>query len=320
LADASTQFYYLDNARNQQGPVPVADVARLIRDGAITRETQVWHAGMPDWRAAGQLNEFALLFGPPGPPPMRPPMPPAGGAMPMQASAIHPAMQAMPMRPGAAGPTDTLVPSFAVWGLFWRALLSGLGNFVIIPSPWTSTVLYRFLVVNTSLPDGRRLTFAGQAGDIWYVFIGMGLVGLVGQVIPFAILITLPVSLMLSWVALRWVCEKTGAQDGSVRIAFTGGMWGFVGWGVLLILSFITIIGWAWVLRILISWICRNVSGTHRFEFTGTGLGILGRTLLFMLVCIFIIPIPWMLRWFYRWLVSRVRVADSNPTPASPAD
>ncbi len=309
MADASTQFYYLDGARNQQGPVPVADVARLIRDGTITQGTLVWHAGMPDWRPAGQLNEFASLFGPPGPPAMRPPMPPGGGAMPTRAPA--PGMQAMATGAGTARPTDALVANFAVWGLFWRSILSGIGNLFIIPSPWTSTVLYRFLVSNTSLPDGRRLTFAGQAGDIWYVFIGIGLIGLAGQVIPFALLISLPVSLMLSWVVLRWVCEKTGAEDGSVKLTFTGGMWGYVGWNVLLILSFITIIGWAWVLRILMSWICRNVSGTHRFEFTGTGLGILGRTLLFALVSMFIIPIPWMLRWYVSWLVSQVRVAQA---------
>src|SRR5215469_7247165 len=77
MVDASTQCYYLDAARNQQGPVSPADLARLVRSGAITRDTLIWFAGMPDWRPAGQINEFASLFAPPagGPPPMRPPMP-----------------------------------------------------------------------------------------------------------------------------------------------------------------------------------------------------------------------------------------------------
>jgi len=81
MVDASTQCYYLDAARNQQGPVSAADLARLVRSGTISRDTLIWFAGMPDWRPAGQVNELASLFGPPaGPPPIRPPMPPAGAA------------------------------------------------------------------------------------------------------------------------------------------------------------------------------------------------------------------------------------------------
>src|SRR5690349_12490291 len=81
MVDASTQCYYLDAARNQQGPVSAADLARLVRSGTIARDTLIWFAGMPDWRPAGQVNELASLFGPPAsPPPMRPPMAPAGAA------------------------------------------------------------------------------------------------------------------------------------------------------------------------------------------------------------------------------------------------
>src|SRR5689334_8563466 len=80
MVDSSAQCYYLDASRTQQGPATVSDLARLVRSGAITRDTMVWFAGMPDWRPAGQVNELASLFGPSGPPPMRPPMPPAGAA------------------------------------------------------------------------------------------------------------------------------------------------------------------------------------------------------------------------------------------------
>jgi uncharacterized membrane protein YhaH (DUF805 family) len=78
MADASTQCYYLDSARNQQGPVAAADVARLIRSGTINRDTLMWYPGMADWRPASQISEFASLFS--GPPPMRPPMAPGGAA------------------------------------------------------------------------------------------------------------------------------------------------------------------------------------------------------------------------------------------------
>jgi uncharacterized membrane protein YhaH (DUF805 family) len=69
--------YYLDGARNQQGPVPSEEIARLIRGGTIRRDTMIWHAGMPDWSPVGQVSEFAALFGQAAPP-ARPPGPSAG--------------------------------------------------------------------------------------------------------------------------------------------------------------------------------------------------------------------------------------------------
>jgi uncharacterized membrane protein YhaH (DUF805 family) len=93
MVDGSTQCYYLDASRTQQGPASVSDLARLVRSGAITRDTMIWFAGMPEWRPAGQVNELASLFGPSGPPsasappPMRPPMPAAS----MGAPAMRPA-------------------------------------------------------------------------------------------------------------------------------------------------------------------------------------------------------------------------------------
>ena len=297
--------YYVDGARNQQGPVPTDEIARLIRSGAIRRDTLVWHAGMPDWSPAGQASEFASLFGQTAPPrpsavPYSPQPEPQGPAP------SYPGH----MPPAAADGGDRLVAQLGVWGLFWRWLLVVLGNFVVIPAPWTATMLYRYFGENTWLPDGRRLTFAGQAGDIWYVFIGLALLGLVGQLHEAAPLITLPLSTMLNYVAFRWLCDKVGSEDGSVKLAFTGGFWGYVGWSVLLFLSIITIIGWAWVTKFFMRWVCRNISGTLNFDFVGTGWGILWRTIVFTLASIFIIPIPWMIRWLTVWFISQVRVEN----------
>lgn len=84
--------YYLDGARNQQGPAPAAEIARLVRNGTIRRDTLIWYAGMPDWRPAGQVNEFASLFthAPrPSGPPMQRTVPNAGAyqGQPRQAQA-----------------------------------------------------------------------------------------------------------------------------------------------------------------------------------------------------------------------------------------
>jgi len=69
--------YYLDGARNQQGPVSSEEIARLIRNGTIRRDTMVWSAGMPEWSPAGKVGEFAPLFAQAAPP--RPTGPSAGG-------------------------------------------------------------------------------------------------------------------------------------------------------------------------------------------------------------------------------------------------
>jgi len=76
-------FYYLDGARNQQGPVPPDEIARLVRAGTVRRDTMVWSAGMPEWSPAGQVSDLASLFAQGAPPP-RPAGPPAA---PMQRAA-----------------------------------------------------------------------------------------------------------------------------------------------------------------------------------------------------------------------------------------
>jgi hypothetical protein len=195
-----------------------------------------------------------------------------------------------------------------VWGLFWRSLLAVLGNFVVIPSPWTTTNVYRYFGTNTWLPDGRRLTFTGGPGDIWYVFIGLAVLGLLGQVTHLALLIALPLTFCLNYVVFRWLCDKTGSEDGSVKLAFIGSFWGYLGWNLLILLSTVTIIGGAWALKFFLRWVCRNISGTVNFEFVGTGWGILWRIIALVLGSIFLIPIPWLLRWFTVWLLAQVRV------------
>ncbi len=305
MADAP-ECYYLDAARNQQGPVAAAEIVRLIRNGTIRRDTLVWYAGMPEWRPVSQVNEFASLFAQAGPP--RPPATPYSGQAPRFPDAVQERLASRAAIDGDI-PVEGLTVRLGVWGLFWRSLLVILGNFVVIPAPWTNTTLYRYFGQNTWLPDGRRLTFAGSPGDIWYVFIGIALLGLAGQ-IPKAAIVTLPLTCFLQYVAFRWLCAKIGSEDGSVKLEFSGNVWAYVGWYLLVILSVVTIIGWAWVLKFYLRWVCRNVSGTVQFDFVATGWGILWRSLLTGLACALLIPIPWMLRWYTTWMLSEVRVGS----------
>jgi hypothetical protein len=299
VAEEPLQCYFVDSANNQQGPVGSSEIVRLVRNGTIRRDTLIWHTGMTDWRPAGEVSGLTSLFTGAAPP-ARPPASPRMAAM---------ADSRIAAAASTDGPTDGLIAVLGVWGLFWRSVLTITALFVI-PAPWVYTMLCRYLIENTSLPDGRRLTFSGKPLDIWYVFMGLAALALIGNLVQYAILITLPLEFILSVLALRWVCEKIGSEDGSVQIAFTGSIWGYVGWNLLLMLSVITIIGWAWVMQFMVRWICRNVSGTEAFDFTGTGLSILWRTIVFGLASIFLIPVPWMLRWYTVWFMSQVRAGE----------
>ena len=284
--------YYLDGARNQQGPVPSEEIARLIRSGTIRRDTAIWHAGMPDWLPAGQVREFASLF-----------------------------TQAVPPRPPASidgAPTDCLDSSLPVWGFFWRAIVSSVFSFLVIPAPWLNAMVYRFITRHILLPNGRRLKFFGTGGDIWYVFMALPLLSVIGAILTLGLevpawvvsIVRMPLTCMLLFLIYRWFTANCGSEDGSVKLAFTGGFWGFVGWWLLMFLSAYTIIGWAWVMQYMMRWICRNVRGTLGFEFIGTGWGILWRTFASVLGSLFVIPAPWLLRWYTVWLVRQMRVED----------
>ena len=299
MAEASEAFYYSDSGRIRQGPYAEAVIVRLIDGGTIGRETLIWSAEMVDWRAADQVEKFAPLFGPPVPPPGPPPVPLAS--------------YATGLATGTPMPLGNLSANFPVWGLFWRSLLIWLGDLVVVPAPWVSTTFYRSLGTQMALPDGRRFTFSGQPGDIWLVFVGIGVLGLIGQfvrLVPFAALITAFVSLALTVPVMRWFCANLGTEDGSVKLTFVGGIWNYFGLSLLLGLSFTTIIGWAWVVKVMMRWICQNVKGTLAFDFVGSGGAILWRTLVAVLASMLIIPIPWMMRWYAVWMVSQIQVAQ----------
>jgi hypothetical protein len=285
----SSNFWYLDRSRTQLGPVGEDEFARLIRQGAITRETLMWTAGMGEWRMAGEVPAVAALFG------ATPPTAMGAGA--------------------AAGPlagapaTGPLHPAIPVWGLFWRSVVTIIGIVLIIPAPWVGPWFYKWLCERVSLPDGRPLTFSGKPGDIWYVFAAWGALMWIGQLQDGRYeLLTIVVSWILGVLLLKWVCTHASTADERLKLSFEGGYLPYIGWNILLALSAITIIGWAWVMKYMLRWVCQNVRGTAEFAFTGTGLEILWRTIVVVLLSILIIPIPWMMRWYTQWMLTQVAV------------
>ncbi|MFI7598983.1 SPFH domain-containing protein [Actinoplanes sp. NPDC049681] len=64
-----TPQWYAGVGGSQQGPFDPAALAGQVGAGAITRETLVWRAGMPQWTPAADVAELAPLFAH-TPPPM----------------------------------------------------------------------------------------------------------------------------------------------------------------------------------------------------------------------------------------------------------
>jgi hypothetical protein len=284
----SSNFWYLDRDHTQRGPVGEDEFVRLIRQGVITRETQMWTAGMTAWSMAGESPIVAALFGPP---------------------AFATTGAGAPSGGLAAGPEGPLHPEIPVWDLFWRSVVTIIGIALIIPAPWVGPWFYKWLCERVSLPDGRPLTFSGKPGDIWYVFAAWGALVWIGQLKEGRYeFLTVVVSWVLGVLLLKWVCTHVSTADERLKLSFEGGYLPYIGWNILLALSAITIIGWAWVMKYMLRWICQNVRGTAEFAFTGTGLEILWRTVVVVLLCILIIPIPWMMRWYTQWMLSQVAV------------
>jgi hypothetical protein len=287
---SNRSWFYASNGQ-QQGPYPEAQLRDLMVRGTVRPDTLVWTEGMSGWQRAGDIP--GLVPGGSGPPSISQP-----GAPPPMASSGY-----------GGGPLSVELGVFPFLG--W-SLLFVIGMVLVIPAPWVATYFYRWMASRLRVPGRPNLAFNGQVGDIWYVFIAIGLLTYVGASdLYYLEYISIPIQAVLSWMVIRWIASNLSSNGQPLPIAFEGSALGYVGWQVLMYLSIITIIGWAWVITAWMRWICRNISGTQReVIFNATGLEMLWRTIVFAIGCVFIIPIPWVLHWYARWYVSQFALAD----------
>jgi GYF domain 2 len=280
----SNRSWFFAAKGQQQGPYPEAQLRALIVKGAVTADTLVWSEGMADWQKAGNIPG---LF-----------------------SGVSGALASTDGQGGGALTIDV-----GLWELLGRGLVFVIGFLLVIPAPWVATSFYRWIVSRLRVPQRPNLAFAGQVGDIWYVFGALGLLsysGLTG--IRSLRLILIPVQGFLSWMTLRWIAANFSSDGRQLPTAFKGSALTYVGWYVLMYLSFITVVGWAWVITAWMRWICRNIEGTQReILFVATGLEMLWRTLVFAVGAVFIIPIPWVMRWYTTWYVSQFALVERAP-------
>lgn len=293
----SNRSWFFASNGQQQGPFPDAQFRDLIARGAVTAQTLVWSEGMAGWQKAGEVPGLMAAGAEP------PAIPPGGGMM---------------GRGGYAGAAaggyggGPLSLEVGVWGLLGRGLLMLIGLVLVIPAPWVGTMLYRYVVEHIRVPGRPNLAFTGKVGDIWWAFVLLGLCTY-GGVTDYAWiqLVLIPLEAYLYWTMLRWIVSNISSNGEKLPLEFKGSLIGYIGWSLLVMLSVLTIIGWAWVTTAWLRWMCRNVSGTHReVVFTGSGLEVLWRTIVWTLLCILIVPIPWVMRWSAAWYLSQVSLVE----------
>ena len=287
----SNRSWFFASRGQQQGPYPEAQLRDFIAKGMVTAATLVWSEGMADWQKAGDIP--GLFSGYSGPP-------------------------AVPYPQGARAGTGDVGRSLSIelelWPLLARSLVFVIGLLLVIPAPWVATSFYRWMASRVHVPGRSNLAFTGQVADIWYVFVAIGLMSYVGLTgIHYLHYILAAVQGFLSWMAVRWIFANLSSNGRSLPIAFSGSALGYVGWHLLMLLSFITVIGWAWVATAWMRWICRSISGMRReIVFNATGLEMLWRTVLFSFGCVLLIPIPWVLRWYTTWYVSQFELIEGT--------
>ena len=297
----SNRSWFFAAGGQQQGPYPEAQFRDLIARGHVNAQTLVWCEGMAGWQKAGEVPELMAGGG-------APPAVPQGGVV-MGAGGYGGG--------GYAASGGALSVDLPLWSFFGYCVLLAIGQLLVIPAPWTATAYYRWITPRFNVPGRPNLAFTGQVGDIWYVLIGLALLGYVGIVDNRIELIGVVLQAALSWMLMRWAFSHLSSNGQPLPIAFKGSVWGFIGFQVLMVVSFITVIGWAWVISFWLRWICRNIAGTQReVVFNGSGLDVLWRTIVFAIGCGFIIPIPWVIRWYTQWYVSQTALVERGASAA----
>jgi hypothetical protein len=270
----------------QQGPYPEPQFRELIGRQVVGPDTLVWTNGMPGWQKAVEIP--GLLGGDGGPPTI-----PAPGT-----PAINPGS-------GAGG---ALSVDFSILEFTWRSLVLLIGTVFVIPAPWVFVWYTRWIVSCVHVPGRPNLGFSGRATTLlpWYFGYVVLLAAIGWSASQSLNTLVLVVQFVLYWLLLKWLIANITSNGQSLGLHFAGTFWAYLGWNVLLFVSFVTIIGWAWVMTAQMRWFCGNIEGTRRaVVFRGSGLEFLWRSIVAAILSSFIIPIPWMYRWMMNWMASQ---------------
>lgn len=284
----------------QQGPYGEAQFQDFVARGSITPDTLVWSEGMSAWQRAGDVP--GLMAGA-----SRPPAMPQAGPPPVMAGGGY----------GGGHGGEALSIDFGIWEWIWRHIVLAVCLLLVIPGPWIIVWYLNWIVPRVHVPGRPNLSFTGKAMTLvpWYfgalVLLVLAVYTALNYEVQWPNHLMEFVQILLYWLFLRWFIANLASNGQPLGLSFSGSYWAFLGWNILLGISIITIIGWAWVIAAQARWLCRNIEGTRRqVVYKGTGLENLWRILVFVIGCAFIIPIPWMYRWIMRWQLSQTDLAE----------
>ncbi len=306
-------WFYADGGK-QLGPCSEAQLGELIASGAVTGETYVWTDGMENWQHARDIpGLMSSRPRPPGPPDLARgsfgggnPGGGSRGAAGLGGAAASPAL--------SGGPGRSLWIDFGIWDFTWRSIVLAFCSFIVIPLPWVLVWYLKWLVPHLQVRGRPNLGFEGTAMTIVPWFFGAVVVTIALALSGNEWLgdLSVVVQLVLHWLFLKWLIANLSSDGRPLGLAFSGSIWGFIGWAVLMAVSVVTIIGWAWVWTAWMRWICGHIQGTRRAViFDGRGLDFLWRAIVAVIAASFIIPIPWMYRWMMRWGASQTELVET---------
>ncbi len=291
----SDRSWFVASGGKQEGPYAETQFRDLIGQGRVTPDTLIWSEGMSDWQRAGDIP--GLFSGA-----SRPPAFPQSGP---------------PQARGSFAAGGTLSVDFGIWEFTWRTLVLVIGCLFLIPGPWVIAMYCRWMTTCVHVPGRPNLSFTGPTMTLVIWYFGMVVIlivlAVIGSLIESSVVngVSFLVYIVFNWLFLRWFVANLASDGQPLGLTFSGSYLAYVGWNILDSISFITIIGWAWVFTAQGRWMCRNIEGTRRaVVYNATGLQVLWRSIVTGIVCSLIIPIPWMVRWLTRWHASQVVLAE----------
>ena len=201
----------------------------------------------------------------------------------------------------------------------WLMLTWILSVILAIAGAWIFAGACRWFCRHLRFSDDTRADFSGRGGQILGWWILCVLAGHRWNIpAPEGVLLDIAMFFLGLWGALnilRWIVGHVKLSS-SRGFSFFGTYVELLGWEILLALSVLTVIGWAWVLAAIWRWMARNTRGNEiALRFHGVGLQILWRTVVAILFSIPVVTIPWVWLWYARWLVQNTTIEGQLGDP-----
>jgi len=202
-----------------------------------------------------------------------------------------------------------------VEALGWM-LLSIVSAIVIVPLAWTLAAFGRWFCRHLHFSDGTAVAFTGEALEVlgWMALTALlslpnGLLSVMHSPVPVLVVFEIGmvfVAVQVQLSILRWIVRHLELSKGP-ELHFSGSYSGYLGYHVLIAVSVLTIIGWAWALASYYGWVADHIRGKGvAFRCEVEGWDVLWRMVAAILGSIPILTIPWVWTWYTRWLASNI--------------